>query len=311
LFVSTLNYRSLFLPLLSKQLLHKIYLRDTGTTESAGFDLYSTTNGFSWTQESSNGFNDAFNYAAPTFVYDQTDSALYMGTANVFFGAQLWARRDVERITNPNFSSPNPCTGFDLEPNEIIPGSWDKRGGDELYRYYDGKDVHASNCLTMYWEYWNGKSWERGTSASFDEWLFKTGPITGESQDLCKISHSFGDIYEYKNFLQYTNAHYVKLTLVQGLGKNCQIIVELPKDEKWRSSFVEDILDQPQDKEARAITDQTDDCICQPYLVEETSSKLMEWIVIVVGGLACFAVGGTIGILLSRKGYFQTQYVRL
>lgn len=55
-----------------------------------GFDLYSTRDGVHWKLESENGFNDPWNYGARSFVRDPATGDLYLGTANPFFGCQVW-----------------------------------------------------------------------------------------------------------------------------------------------------------------------------------------------------------------------------
>lgn len=57
-----------------------------------GFDLCSTKDGINWTCESRNGFDDPFNYGVRSFVSDAQKGALYMGTANPFYGCQIWMR---------------------------------------------------------------------------------------------------------------------------------------------------------------------------------------------------------------------------
>ena len=57
-----------------------------------GFDMYSTRDGQAWKQESVNGFNDPWNYGTRTFVTDPRTGDLFMGTANPFYGAQVWRR---------------------------------------------------------------------------------------------------------------------------------------------------------------------------------------------------------------------------
>lgn len=58
-----------------------------------GFDLCSTRDGMRWTCESRNGFDDPFNYGVRSFVSDARQGVLYMGTANPFYGCQIWMRK--------------------------------------------------------------------------------------------------------------------------------------------------------------------------------------------------------------------------
>lgn len=62
-----------------------------------GFDLYSTQDGVTWRMESENGFNDPWNYGVRSFATDPATGDLYLGTANPFFGCQVWRRTSVYR----------------------------------------------------------------------------------------------------------------------------------------------------------------------------------------------------------------------
>lgn len=57
-----------------------------------GFDLYWTEDGDTWTPASINGFNDPMNYGVRSFATDPRTGTLYLGTANPFFGCQVWKR---------------------------------------------------------------------------------------------------------------------------------------------------------------------------------------------------------------------------
>ena len=58
-----------------------------------GFDLYSTKDGAAWRLESEDGFEDPWNYGVRSFVTDPATGDLYLGTANPFFGCQVWRKR--------------------------------------------------------------------------------------------------------------------------------------------------------------------------------------------------------------------------
>ena len=59
----------------------------------AGFDLYSTRDGVDWRTESLNGFDDPWNYGLRSFAADPATGDLYFGTANPFYGCQVWRKR--------------------------------------------------------------------------------------------------------------------------------------------------------------------------------------------------------------------------
>lgn len=56
--------------------------------EEFGFDLFATEDGEDFTTVTTTGFNDKYNYGCRTLV--TTDEGLYLGTANPFYGCQLW-----------------------------------------------------------------------------------------------------------------------------------------------------------------------------------------------------------------------------
>lgn len=58
-----------------------------------GFDLYSTTDGNFWMPEALDGFQDQFNYGARTLLTDPSSGDLYLGTANPFYGCQVWRKK--------------------------------------------------------------------------------------------------------------------------------------------------------------------------------------------------------------------------
>lgn len=68
-------------------------LSDLNLWNPKGFDLYSTTDGVYWWPESVNGFCDKFNYGARTLIRDPCTDDLYLGTANPFYGCQMWRKK--------------------------------------------------------------------------------------------------------------------------------------------------------------------------------------------------------------------------
>jgi len=58
-----------------------------------GFDLYSTKDGTTWIPESVNGFGDKWNYGARTLLTNPANGDLYLGTANPFYGCQVWRKK--------------------------------------------------------------------------------------------------------------------------------------------------------------------------------------------------------------------------
>jgi hypothetical protein len=65
-------------------------------TTPLGFDLYSTKDGLDWSRETLTGFDDPFNYGARSFAKDPETGDLYLGTANPFYGCQVWKKASSE-----------------------------------------------------------------------------------------------------------------------------------------------------------------------------------------------------------------------
>lgn len=65
-----------------------------------GFDLYVTKDGVNYTALTVDGFHDKFNFGGRTLVANA--DGLYIGTANPFYGAQLWRITQAEEEEAPN-----------------------------------------------------------------------------------------------------------------------------------------------------------------------------------------------------------------
>lgn len=64
---------------------------------SPGGEVWCTENGVDWEPITINGFNDKYNHGIRTFALGD-DGSFYMGTANPYYGAQLWKLTD-ETVT--------------------------------------------------------------------------------------------------------------------------------------------------------------------------------------------------------------------
>lgn len=78
-----------------------IYMRDA----ERGFDMYVTEDGTNFTKLTTSGFGDPYNHGLRVFAI--TNQGLCLGTANPFYGTQLWIQR-AEESENP--STPTPST---------------------------------------------------------------------------------------------------------------------------------------------------------------------------------------------------------
>ena len=70
---------------------------DSYNDNPAGCDVYYTSDGINWTPLTRDGFGDQFNYGARIFL--PTENTLYIGTANPFYGAQVYAVEDTGSST--------------------------------------------------------------------------------------------------------------------------------------------------------------------------------------------------------------------
>lgn len=64
-----------------------------------GFDLYVSEDGVNFDSITKNGFNDKFNHGIRTF--NSTENGLFIGTANPFYGAQVW--KLIDKTTDKEF----------------------------------------------------------------------------------------------------------------------------------------------------------------------------------------------------------------
>ena len=129
--------------LLSKENLKKLqsvltcmcYLRDA----ERGFDMYVTEDGVNFTTLTTNGFNDPYNHGLRTFAV--TNQGLCLGTANPFYGCQVWIQRK-ENSENPV----DPGTPDPTEPTDPSqPGGGDQPGGSQT----GGNDQLSSTTTTV------------------------------------------------------------------------------------------------------------------------------------------------------------------
>lgn len=111
------------------------YLRDA----ERGFDMYVTEDGVNFTTLTTNGFNDPYNHGLRTFAV--TNQGLCLGTANPFYGCQVWIQRK-ENSENPV----DPGTPDPTEPTDPSqPGGGDQPGGSQT----GGNDQLSSTTTTV------------------------------------------------------------------------------------------------------------------------------------------------------------------
>lgn len=111
------------------------YLRDA----ERGFDMYVTEDGVNFTTLTTNGFNDPYNHGLHTFAV--TNQGLCLGTANPFYGCQVWIQRK-ENSENPiDPGTPDPTKPTD--PSQ--PGGGNQPGGSQT----GGNDQSSSTATTV------------------------------------------------------------------------------------------------------------------------------------------------------------------
>ena len=94
-----------------------IYMRDA----ERGLDMYVTEDGTNFTKLTTSGFGDPYNHGLRVFAI--TNQGLCLGTANPFYGTQLWIQRAEESETpsTPTPSTPAPSTPTPSENPDITP----------------------------------------------------------------------------------------------------------------------------------------------------------------------------------------------
>lgn len=89
-----------------------------------GFDMLKTANGENFEVVTNSGFGDKFNYGGRSLI--TTDEGLYLGTANPFYGAQLWriSKKTEDTPTDPPIDNPgNEPTDGPTDPPIDNPGN--------------------------------------------------------------------------------------------------------------------------------------------------------------------------------------------
>ena len=79
------------------------------STAERGFDMYTTSDGIHFQTVTTNGFGDPYNHGCRVFATGENDSWMVIGTANPFYGTQLWKMR-TQTVTpeDPKPEDPKP-----------------------------------------------------------------------------------------------------------------------------------------------------------------------------------------------------------
>jgi len=96
----------------------------------AGFDLYVTGDGVNFEPVTRDGFGDAYNYGGRVLL--PTKETLFLGTANPFYGFQIWALRETLPVAD---AGPNQTVGEGVEVVLNGSNSFDRDGSIVSYQW--------------------------------------------------------------------------------------------------------------------------------------------------------------------------------
>jgi len=97
-------------------------IENTKKAGETGFDLFVTEDGTKWTKITGDGLKDPYNYGARTFTV--CNDELYLGTANPYYGAQLWKLTDTngkDPVDPDPIDPPGPVDPDPVDPDPVDP----------------------------------------------------------------------------------------------------------------------------------------------------------------------------------------------
>lgn len=89
------------------------------STAERGFDMYTTADGVHFETVTTNGFGDPYNHGCRVFATGENDSWMVIGTANPFYGTQLWKMRT--QTVDPEDPKPEDPKPEDPKPEDPKP----------------------------------------------------------------------------------------------------------------------------------------------------------------------------------------------
>ena len=92
----------------------------TYNTNPSGFDLYSTEDGVTFSPVTTDGFGDKYNYGGRTAK--GTDEAIFIGTANPFYGCQVWKLAEEEEPEPVVSGGGGGCSAAEFTPLAVLLG---------------------------------------------------------------------------------------------------------------------------------------------------------------------------------------------
>ena len=88
------SYNFVFKNITVRNMASAIKLLNYLRTAKRGFDLYVTEDGVNFETVTIDGFGDPYNHGLRVFA--TTDQGLCLGTANPFYGTQIWIQRKAD-----------------------------------------------------------------------------------------------------------------------------------------------------------------------------------------------------------------------
>ena len=128
------------------------YLADA----TRGFDMYVSEDGINFETITIDGFGDTYNHGLRVFA--ETDSGLTIGTANPFFGTQVWLMNEeesgdehtvtfVDGVTGDTLGSAVIADGLTVG-EELFPEAPEHDGYEFIGWDYDGSEVYSDLTIT-------------------------------------------------------------------------------------------------------------------------------------------------------------------
>ena len=117
--------------------------RNLAKNTAQGFDILVTEDGQNWKRIVDNGLNDPYNYGARTFTI--CNDELYVGTANPYYGAQLWKITDnAVKAPAAVVTKPTARTGLTYKTGaQKLVNAGKAEGGTIVYALADNPDAVA------------------------------------------------------------------------------------------------------------------------------------------------------------------------
>ncbi len=111
-----------------------------------GFDMLKSTDGVNFETITNDGFGDQYNHGLRTF--ESTDQGIFIGTANCFYGAQLWLVNDQTQGSLNSSINPTKVT-YDVQKPADVEVKMNLLGNTLEKVQYQGKDLQEGTDYTV------------------------------------------------------------------------------------------------------------------------------------------------------------------